>query len=131
MYPENWNLLQSNDTDDFVEVSLESPEGGIWSVSVFSDGSSTGDLLESCAAALSEQYEDFERSDFTGQLGGFQAVGFDSHFYCLDFLVTAQARAFERNGHTVNVFCQAESREFDKSQEVFNAITQSLLQGLK
>ncbi len=131
MYPENWKLVQSGDTDDFVEISLESPAGGIWSVSVFNDGSSTGDLLESCAAALSEQYEDFERNDFMGEVGGIQAIGFDSHFYCLDFLVTAQVRAFELNGHTVNVFCQAESREFDKSQEVFNAITQSLLQGLK
>ena len=131
MYPENWRLTQSSETNDFVEISLESPEGGIWSVSVFSDGSTTNDLLESCAVALSEQYEDFEKFEFSDNMGGFETVGFDSHFYCLDFLVTAQVRAFENHGQTLNVFCQAESRDFDKNKDVFNAITHSLMQNLK
>ena len=131
IYPENWKLSQSQDSDDFVEISLETPEGGIWSVSVFNDGSTEHELLEACASALSEQYEDFERSDFSGEVCGFDSIGFDAHFYCLDFLVTAQARALGSGGQTLNIFCQAESREFDNQKEVFAAITQSLLSNLK
>ena len=81
MYPENWKLSQSGETDDFVEVSLESPDGGIWSVSIFNDGTSCGQLLDSCAEALDEQYQDFERIEFSGEVGGFDIQS--KHDTCL------------------------------------------------
>lgn len=131
LYPENWKLVENEETNDFLEVSLESPEGSIWSVSVFSANTEKRALVEHCAAALDEQYQDFEQFDFEGQIGGVDAVGFDSHFYCLDFLVTAKARAVDVGKRTLNFYCQAESREFDKSEAVFDAITLSLLNSLK
>ena len=131
MYPDNWSLVENQEAEDFIEVSLESPSGSIWSVSVFDDQeNSPEELVESCATALSEQYEDFERFEFQGEIAGVSTVGFDSHFYCLDFLVTAQSRAMRYQNRLMNIFCQAESREFDQNQDVFNAITQSLLKSV-
>ena len=126
LYPENWSISE-NEADGFVEISLESPEGTIWSVSHFPGSSPPGDLIESCASALREQYEDFEKSDFVGEVSGIPATGFDAHFYCLDFLVTAAARVFVLGDKTVLIFSQAESREFDRSRAVLDAITLSLL----
>ncbi|MEM9413757.1 MAG: hypothetical protein AAGA30_21795 [Planctomycetota bacterium] len=132
MYPDNWKLSENPETDEFIEVSLESPGGSIWSVSIFADPEGEPhDLVESCATALSEQYEDFERFEFEGEIAGIPAVGFDSHFYCLDFLVTAQSRALRHEDRLFNIFCQAESREFDKNSDVFQAITLSLLSQVK
>ena len=130
MYPESWILVENDETDDFIEVSIESPEGSFWSVSIFAENMDREALAQNCAVALEDQYEDFEQFRFEGDIAGFPAVGFDSHFYCLDFLVTAKARAVQVGDRTLNIYCQAESREFDKIEQVFQAITLSLLSSL-
>ena len=127
LYPESWSVSEYSDAEDFREVSLESPEGSIWSVSIFPTDAAPTELSESCRVALQDQYEDFEFSEFSGEYCGFAAVGFDADFYCLDFLVTAQNRAFQQLDKTYSVFCQAESREFERNRDVFNAITMSML----
>lgn len=127
LYPENWTHTEENQTGDFVEIALESPAGSIWSVSLFPTTSNPADLLETSAAALRDQYEDLEITEFHGHLETFATLGFDAHFYCLDFLVTAQARCFPVYNYVIHVFCQAENREFDKVKDVFDAITLSLL----
>lgn len=126
-YPESWSLSEFGDAEDFQEVSLESPEGSIWSVSVFPGNASVGQVIETCLEALKEQYDDLESFDFSGDYNGFAATGFDADFYCLDFLVTAQTRTVKHNGKVFSFFCQAESREFEKNKDVFNALTLSLM----
>lgn len=131
MYPENWRVQESFQSETVYEVLLESPYGSIWSVSVFLDGSKREELVELCADALREHYEDFERFDWDGEIDGQDAVGFDSNFFCLDFIVTAQARSFEIGEKTFNVFCQAEDRDFEKNKQVFEAITISLIRSIR
>ena len=127
LYPDSWTLAEYSDADEFHEVSLESPEGSIWSVSVFPAEAQPKQLIQSCLEALQDQYDDLEASEFEGEFNGFEASGFDADFYCLDFLVAAQSRTLQHNGKTFSFFCQAESREFEKNLDVFNAITMSLM----
>ena len=127
LYPDSWTLTEYSEAKEFHEVSLESPEGSIWSVSVFPADTRPKQLIQSCLEALQDQYDDLESSDFEGDYNGFKASGFDADFYCLDFLVTAQSRTLKHNGKTFSFFCQAESREFEKNQDVFDAITMSLM----
>lgn len=127
LYPENWKLTEVPQTGDIAEISLESPSGSIWSVSLFPDSAIPAELLESSATALRDQYHDLELTEFHGQLETFATLGFDADFYCLDFLVTAQARTFPVPDYILHVYCQAESREFDSVKDVFDAITLSLL----
>lgn len=129
VYPENWKLSENRDADGFLEVSLESPTGCIWSASLFPAQSDSEELLQSTAGALGEQYDELEITHFEGNVGDFPSNGFNADFYCLDFLVTAQARVFQAANHTIHVFCQAESREFEELRDVFAAITISLLRG--
>ena len=131
MYPENWRVQESFESETVYEVMLASPDGCIWAVSVFLNGSKREDLIELCATALSDQYEDFERFDWKGEVDGQDMIGFDSNFFCLDFIVTAQARAFSIGDKTFNVFCQAEDRDFDKNQQVFDAMTISLIRSVR
>ena len=127
LYPESWSLTEFSEAAEFHEVSLESPEGSIWSVSVFPPEAQPQQLIDSCLEALKDQYEDLEAVEFAGEYNGVAAIGFDADFYCLDFLVTAQTRTVKHSGKTLSFFCQAESREFEKSLDVFNAITMSLM----
>ena len=127
LYPESWKLAEFSEAKEFHEVSLESPDGSIWSVSVFPGEAQQQQLVESCLEALKEQYDDLEAIGFDGEFNGYPATGFDADFYCLDFLVTAQTRTLKHNGKTFSFFCQAESREFEKNQDVFDAITLSLM----
>lgn len=128
-YPENWKLQENPDTSEFTEIALESPSGCIWSVSLFPADTDPRQLLETTATALREQYEDFESSATDSLIEDQLAPGFRAHFYCLDFLVTAQAQAFKLGSHTIHILAQAESREFDQFEPVFEAITVSLLHG--
>ena len=100
LYPENWKLQESYASEEIYEVALESPDGCIWSVSVFLDGSAPAKLTEMCAEALKDQYEDFERFDWNGEITGLESIGFDSNFFCLDFIVAAQSRAFRPVSYT-------------------------------
>lgn len=127
LYPETWSLTEFGDAEEFQEISLESPEGSIWSVSVFSGDASAEQVIQSCLEALKDQYDDLESFEFSGDYNGFDATGFDADFYCLDFLVTAQTRTLNHGGKIYSFFCQAESREFEKNKDVFNALTLSLL----
>ena len=127
MYPESWKLSEYGEAEEFHEISLESPDGSIWSVSIFRDEMPAEELIQSCLAALQEQYSDLESTPFSGDFHGYAASGFDADFYCLDFLVTAQGRTLNFNGKTFSFFCQAESREFEKLKDVFAAITTSLI----
>ncbi len=128
-FPENWRLTENQQPGEFVVVELESPTGCIWSASLFPHDADPAHLLRISAAALGEQYEDLEVTDFHGQLESFEATGFDADFYCLDFLVTARTRMFLTPDNVVLIFCQAENRELEQFQDVFDAITLSLLRG--
>ena len=128
MYPENWRLSEDNDGRVPWEISLETPEGGLWSVSIFPAETDPQDLIKKSVEALKQQYEDVEVNELTTDFSGFQSTGFDAYFYCLDFLVTAQIRVIQAERYTYVFYDQAESREFDNNSQVFQAIATSLLE---
>jgi len=127
VYPESWKLTEFSETEEFYEVSLESPDGSIWSVSVFPGETSHRQLIDSCVEGLRAQYDDLEVTHFEGEFMGNSSTGFDADFYCLDFLITAHARVVKLDGQTLSFFFQAENREFEKLLVVFNAISFSLM----
>ena len=129
VYPENWELSQQTEDQSPWEVSLEIPGGGFWSVYVFPVDFEPLELLENAQNALKDQYEDVEFQAPEQTNDPFPMVSVEAHFYCLDFLVTALIQVVSTPSHTFVIACQAESREFDSKQDVFRAITASLLSG--
>jgi hypothetical protein len=63
-------------------------------------------------------------------LAGHDAIGYDLNFYYLDLTNTAAVRSLKTRRHCYTIFYQAEDREFDEVQKVFQAITVSLMDGL-
>ena len=132
MYPENWTLSeQAADPLEHSprEVSLVSPDGCMWVMHLFDAETPPEAILEQVIQGLDQQYEDFEYADVDlDDIAGHPTVGGDSNFFCLDFLVTARVQVIQTPDHVYCVLCQAESRDFEKMNQVFLAITTSVLQ---
>ena len=127
LYPENWSVV---DDADASFASVESPEGAFWTVGrhpvVVDPASLNQAALETMRSE--EDYSEFEFSAVEDEWGGLPAIGYDAFFCCLDLIVAARMRSFRHNGHTFFILCQGESRDFDRLEPVFNAMTVSLVQ---
>jgi hypothetical protein len=62
------------------------------------------------------------------RIGEYQVDGYELNFYCLDFLITAHVLSLRSPQGQLAVLYQAENRDFDGLQPVFDAISASLLQ---
>jgi hypothetical protein len=127
LYPENWNVADESDDGWPRTVSVESPEGGYWALHIYPPPFRPDDLCEQALAAMQAEYEGLEFDEISEEIFEHHAVGFDLSFFCLDFLVTCRIRSFRAGGHAILLISQAESREFDRQQPVYAALTKSFL----
>ena len=127
-YPENWTLA-----DDSLEafprtISVQAPSGAFWSVDIHPFSVDPKELLTLAVDAMRGEYQDLEVSPCDNDVAGNPSLGYDLFFCCLDFIVTCRLRAFRLGHATYMLTFQAEDREFEKLEPVFEAITHSFLQ---
>lgn len=131
LYPENWLLSEVDSGDESsLQVMLESPTGGMWMLSATPAATNAAAAIDEAVDAINAQFEDVEWSEVKQPFYGFEAVGADGFFYSLDLLICAQIRSFKTLDRTIVVVIQSESRDFDKTSPVYDAITLSLLKSL-
>ena len=132
-YPENWVLADEtpDEGEARLQLSIASPATAFWTLAVYEGAHDLHSLASQALDALKAEYPDAEPSDVEQELAGVDLVGHDVNFICLDLTITAQVRAFLRNGDTYLVFAQAEDRELEQAAAVFDAITMSLLSSEK
>jgi hypothetical protein len=126
-YPENWKLDEDDAMHGEQTVSLYSPGGAFWSISLHDPGIEPQELARTVLTAKKEGYEDFEYEPAYETVRGDDMVGYDLNFYCLDLTNTALIRGFRIPTASCVVLCQAEDRDFAQVGPVFRAITASLL----
>ncbi len=130
LYPENWRLSKDDEGQMPWLISLETPNGGLWSVSIYPAHSDATELVNNSVQALKQQYEEVEVNETTSDVAGKTAMGVDAYFYYLDFLIAVQIRVVATKRYTFVFYNQAESREFDQSLMVFHAIATSVVQNV-
>lgn len=130
-YPETWALDEDDALAGRRSVTVYSPGGAFWSVSVHPRSADPIRLAEAAVGVMKEEYEDLEVEEAQETVAGREMVGYDISFYCLDLTNTASIRCIRTNRATYTVFCQAEDREFDQIRAVFRAMTTSFLSSLK
>ena len=127
MYPENWKIIEDDMENLPRTVSIESPTGALWSVDIHLFSVDMQTLLDQTLQAFQQEYYEVESGPAEEVWLGETVIGYDLDFVCLDFVVICQLRAL-RHGHaTYLITFQAEDREFQKMQQVFRAIAQSML----
>lgn len=126
-YPENWTVEQGEDEEATLQITVASPETAFWSLSVYPGLRNIRALLDEVLQAMLAEYPDLESSAADEIVDGRQVVGFDLDFICLDLTNTAWARVFHREGATCLLLAQAEDDEFEQVEQVFRAMTATLL----
>ena len=127
LYPENWRVVDEELGDEPKGVSLQTPEGGFWSLHVYEGEQDVNLLVDEVMANIRREYQEVEQEAVSERFGLTETVGFDLNFICLDFVVTAELRCGTVQGRSFVVLCQAEDNEFEKMGPVFKAITHGWL----
>ncbi len=130
-FPENWEVQESFARDMALEIYLSAPSGAFWSLMAYGAEHDGDELMQNILGSIKQQYEGFEVESIKDVLSGIPLSGFNSHFFCLDLLVSNKMRTLQVGEHRLLIMAQAESREFEKQELVFDAITTSLLNGLQ
>jgi hypothetical protein len=126
-YPGNWQVSQDGDCDFPLSVSVHSPTGAFCSIAIYPLDEDPHQAARRFSETLLEEYEDIEVFEVTPHEADNRVDGeFELNFYCLDFLITARIVGFRTTQHTLVILSQAESREFDDLQPVFQAIQKSM-----
>lgn len=126
-YPENWELQQHQAGGQAVEIQIVAPSGAFWSLLAFDRSADAEKLMQEILRSINEQYESAESNPVVEVMGRFNASGHDTFFFYLDLLITHRMRCIESGDHKLLITWQAENREFDQIEPVFQAITVSLL----
>lgn len=126
-YPDNWTLDEIEARDSGNSVTVYSPGGAFWSITIHPANQSPQDLADAALEAMRREYDELDAEPVVETVGGQELIGWDINFYCLDLTNTAQVRGFNASRATYLIFCQADDREFDEVEQVFAAITRSLL----
>jgi hypothetical protein len=127
LYPENWTLDESEALEGNQVVSVYSPGGSFWSIMIHPPGTAPEKLAATALKAMRQQYDNLDADEVRETIGGQDLVGYDMNFYCLDLTNTAQVRSYDTPDSAYVIFCQADDREFAEIEEIFRAITTSLV----
>lgn len=130
LYPDNWTLDEGDARAGRDSVTVYSPGGAFWSISVHPPTVDPADLAKTVVEAMKQEYEDLETEQAQETIGDRDLIGCDLNFYCLDLTNTASIRCLRTHRATYAVFWQAEDREFEQVGNVFLAITTSFLRNL-
>lgn len=131
LFPDNWTLDDRDAVAGARSVTVYSPGGAFWSVSIHPASSEPEKLARAALKAMKEEYAEIEAEPTLALAGGLRLVGFDLAFYYLDLTNTACVRCFRTPRACYAIFYQAEDREFGQFEGVFAAMTQSLLDGIQ
>lgn len=126
-YPENWTLETDADAPGKQAVTVYSPQGAFWTISVHPLEADPAELTKAAMQAMQGEYDEIDSEEVEEEVAGFDLVGYDLNFYCLDLTNTALIRSGRNSATTYLIICQAEDRDFAQVAPVFQAMTISLL----
>jgi hypothetical protein len=127
LYPENWQITDEEYGEWPHSIAVQSPGSGFWSLHVYLSTVDPAEVAAEVLQTMQEEYSELEAMPVTERIGVADAVGYDMDFCCLDFIITSRTRSFRVGNWTFLMLCQAENREFEQLEDLFSAMTLSLL----
>jgi hypothetical protein len=114
-YPTGWELTEQEDD-----------ETSFWSISLFHDGPSPKEVLESAVEALREEYAEADIYPSMARIGKRPGVARDVDFVCFELINSAFLRSFQTERFTVLVLYQGFDGELEMTRALLEAISTSL-----
>ena len=127
LYPENWSITDEEDDGWPCTVTVQSAETGFWSLHVYPPQHDVQEVVQELIAVIQGEFGEVEVLPATETFGETETAGVDLAFFYLDLLVEAKIRYVHTPSGTLVWLYQAESREFEKIEPVFQAIAVSML----
>ena len=122
-YPDNWRV---DDDASSEGVSVYSPGGSFWSLTIHPPGKEPIELLDQVLGQMKTEYRELDSHLVQLPVAGDDRQGLEMNFVCLDLTCTAVACAFEDYKATYLVLYEADDRELEQIEPVFRAISASL-----
>ncbi len=130
-YPENWRVEEDDLWAGKHSITVYSPEGAFWSVSVYPRDADPQKLAEAAVEAMRQEYDTLEYQSAPLTLAGRSLVGYEMNFFLLDLVCTAQVHSVRTSQGTYVFFSQGWDRDYEKLADVFQAMTVSCLNSIK
>lgn len=136
LYPDNWAVADREDADGDRGTTLDLPGGGFVSIELTS-ADAVEELIDGIVRTISADYDDLERDQVTLEVLPENTPVTDLRFYYLDLMIISRLvilpseskLTIEDTGDNVLVVqMQAESRDFDKNEAVFDAILKQIVE---
>jgi hypothetical protein len=127
LYPENWSITDEESDGWPRSVTVQSRETGFWSLHVYPSRQDTQAPVKELIAAIEAEFGEVEVLPAEEKFGETATTGVDLAFFYLDLLVEAKIRFVHTPTQTLVWIYQAESREFERMEPVFQAIAVSML----
>jgi hypothetical protein len=128
LYPENWSITDEEDDGFPRTVTVQSPETGFWSLHVYPPAQDLKPIVKELIRAIQAEFNEIEVLPSKETFGDIPTTGVDLAFFYLDLLIEAKIRCLRTPSATLVWLYQAESREFEAAEPVFQAIAVSMLQ---
>ena len=129
-YPENWHLEETEMQEGEYTVHLSSPGGAFWMVTVSSPETSPESLAKKALNAILSEYDRVDHTPVERVIGKYRLTGYEMDFIYLDLVNTALILSFAIEKHTIAIYWQSDDRQLDTCEDVFEAITFTLLDRL-
>jgi len=124
-YPAYWELTEQED-DEAISITVASPETSFWSISLFREGPTPQQVLDSAVEAFQEEYAEADVYPSTGRIGDRGGVARDVDFVCFELINSAFIRSFQTEHFTVLVLYQGFDAELETTRLLLEAISASL-----
>ncbi|HUG70566.1 MAG TPA: hypothetical protein VMM76_22645 [Pirellulaceae bacterium] len=127
IYAEGWKITEDELDAEPRTLSIESPQGGIWELMLYSEPRDSDELAGEALSVMREEYENLETTAFTTEFADVSACGHEIYFYHLDLLIHSRIITAPFGEKTALLLWQAEDRDFDELEPVFRAMATTLL----
>ena len=129
-YPENWHLEENEMSEGDLTVLLSSPGGAFWMVTISPAKTSPIELAIKARNALQSEYDRVDHTPVERVIGKYKLVGYEMDFIYFDLVNTALILSFSTDDRTFAIYWQSDDRQLDICEDVFEAITFTLLDRL-
>lgn len=126
LYPDNW-VVAGRSTDNTIQgVTFELPDGGFLSIEQADPSIPEDQILDEVAQAVAKEYDEVERESIELKDAAADDRAIELRFYYLDLFIQSRVLLMTAGEQRLLVQIQAENRDFDKNELVFDAVITQL-----
>ena len=100
-YPENWSLDEDDALAGQKSVTVYSPGGAFWTITVHPRATDPVTLAKSAVDAMKAEYAELEAEQTRETIAGQELIGYDLNFFYLDLTSTASVRCIRTGAWNV------------------------------